>query len=549
MKKGKKWKKIEAFCILLIVTLLLIFVRILYQPGTESERGELYTFSNGWYQLKDGKKTELKLPCFVTADKDGQIILYNDMLSEADKGKILSIRGIQDQLEVCIGDRLLYQYKDNRFEKNRQMKGKIWADISLPEKIGQEVLSISYETKKNARLYVYAPMIGEFCSVFRQHLLGSIFSILVVLGMTGLGLVSVIVFFYTRYRQIVEKRFLNVALFLLLCSLWCILDSGIYQMYGSQSAAGTLVSFYAFMTMSVPMLLFIQNTVSESVRWIPQVWIFLLYANAVLQGILHLLFKIPFIHMLYITHLLLFTGVVSMILFLRKEYRKTQEKEVNLCLKAFGVLGISGVIALVLYWVLSIYWYESIFQFGILLYIAVLFWGLLCKVSNNIQFCLEQEVYRRMSLEDRMTDMKNRKSFEMYLEEIQEGAILLENVLLLFVKIAELKKINDMSGRQMGDETVIRTARSIQSAERSVLEQQAVSFRVEGDEFAIIVKNPQKTPEEWEHFIKEEMKEECGNRQPVRLKFGYSYLREKNGSLLSFSDWKQQADDMLCSNK
>ena len=549
MKKGKKWKKIEAFCILLIVTLLLIFVRILYQPGTESERGELYTFSNGWYQLKDGKKMELKLPCFVTADKDGQIILYNDMLSEADKGKILSIRGIQDQLEVCIGDRLLYQYKDNRFEKNRQMKGKIWADISLPEKIGQEVLSISYETKKNARLYVYAPMIGEFCSVFRQHLLGSIFSILVVLGMTGLGIVSVIVFFYTRYRQIVEKRFLNVALFLLLCSLWCILDSGIYQMYGSQNAAGTLVSFYAFMTMPVPMLLFVQNTVSESVRWIPQVWIFLLYANAVLQGFLYFLFRIPFIDMLFITHLLLFTGVVSMILLLWKEYRKTQEKEVNLCLKAFGVLGISGVIALVLYWVLSIYWYESIFQFGILLYIAVLFWGLLCKVSNNIQFCLEQEVYRRMSLEDRMTDMKNRKSFEMYLEEIQEGAILLENVLLLFVKIAELKKINDMSGRQMGDETVIRTARSIQSAERSVLEQQAVSFRVDGGEFAIIVKNPQKTPEEWEHFIKEEMKEECGNRQPVRLKFGYSYLRKKNGSLLSFSDWKQQADDMLCSNK
>ena len=549
MKKGKKWKKIEAFCILLIVTLLLIFVRILYQPGTESERGELYTFSNGWYQLKDGKKTELKLPCFVTADKDGQIILYNDMLSEADKGKILSIRRIQEQLEVCIGDRFLYQYKDNRFEKNRQMKGKIWADISLPEKIGQEVLSISYETKKNARLYVYAPMIGEFCFLFRQHLLGSFFSILMILGMTGLGLVSVIVFLYTRHRQIVEKRFLNVALFLILCSLWCIFDSGIYQMYGSQNAAGTLISFYAFMTMPVPMLLFVQNTVSESVRWIPQVWIFLLYANAVLQGFLYFLFRIPFIDMLFITHLLLFTGVVSMILLLWKEYRKTQEKEVNLCLKAFGVLGISGVIALVLYWVLSIYWYESIFQFGILLYIAVLFWGLLCKVSNNIQFCLEQEVYRRMSLEDRMTDMKNRKSFEMYLEEIQEGAILLENVLLLFVKIAELKKINDMSGRQMGDETVIRTARSIQSAERSVLEQQAVSFRVDGGEFAIIVKNPQKTPEEWEHFIKEEMKEECGNRQPVRLKFGYSYLRKKNGSLLSFSDWKQQADDMLCSNK
>lgn len=66
MEKGKKWKKIEAFCILLIVTLLLIFVRILYQPGTESERGELYTFSNGWYQLKDGKKTgtQIAMLCY-----------------------------------------------------------------------------------------------------------------------------------------------------------------------------------------------------------------------------------------------------------------------------------------------------------------------------------------------------------------------------------------------------------------------------------------------------------------------------------------------------
>lgn len=79
-------------------------------------------------------------------------------------------------------------------------------------------------------------------------------------------------------------------------------------MYGSQNAAGTLVSFYAFMTMPVPMLLFVQNTVSESVRWIPQVWIFLLYANAVLQGFLYFLFRIPFIDMLFITHLLLFTG-------------------------------------------------------------------------------------------------------------------------------------------------------------------------------------------------------------------------------------------------
>ena len=77
----------------------------------------------------------------------------------------------------------------------------------------------------------------------------------------------------------------------------------------------------------------------------------------------------------------------------------------------------------------------------------------------------------------------------------------------------------------------------------------AASKIIEGDTDIIDrLKLEQNEKEMIEHIIVQ-MEEECGNRQPVRLKFGYSYLRKKNGSLLSFSDWKQQADDMLCSNK
>ncbi|MFQ9393910.1 MAG: hypothetical protein ACLR2E_07075 [Lachnospiraceae bacterium] len=99
-----------------------------------------------------------------------------------------------------------------------------------------------------------------------------------------MGIVAVIVFLYARHRQMMEKRFLNVAFFLILCSLWCIFDSGLYQMYGRQSAAGTLISFYAFMLMSIPMLRFVQNTVRSEVRWIPQIWVFLLYGNTIFAG-------------------------------------------------------------------------------------------------------------------------------------------------------------------------------------------------------------------------------------------------------------------------
>ena len=535
-----KGKKVEMICIVAVLLLSFFLTERLYQ----AETGTFCSLNSGWYEIKDGKKIHIELPCYVMTGTDGKIVLYNDTLSEKDQGNFISAKGVQDHLEIRLGDRILYRYKEDKFQKNKQMKGKIWADVCLPEETGEKTLSFTFEGEKNSSLYVQAPIMGNFPDVVKNHLQESIFSILMIIGMLGMGIVSVIVFLYTRHRQIIEKRFLNVAFFLILCSLWSILDSGIYQMYGKQNAAGTQVSFYAFMLMSIPMLHFVRNTVSEGARWVPKVWIFLLYGDAILQGLINYLFKVPFICMLHITHIILFTGVVAMILLLWKEYQKKQTQELKFCLKAFAVLGTGGVIAIILYRVFSIYWYDVIFQFGILLYISFLFGGLLCKVSNDIQFHLEQTVFERMSVEDRMTGLKNRKAFELCMEKIQKDAILLKNALLLFVHIDGLKKINDMNGMQMGDEAVIRTARSIQAAGKS-LEPNAESFRIDGNEFAVVVTNPQKMPEEWARIIISEVKKENGSRYRVRLKIGYSYLRSKDGALNSVSDWKMQADTML----
>ena len=535
-----KGKKVEMICIVAVLLLSFFLTERLYQ----AETGTFCSLNSGWYEIKDGKKIHIELPCYVMTGTDGKIVLYNDTLSEKDQGNFISAKGVQDHLEIRLGDRILYRYKEDKFQKNKQMKGKIWADVCLPEETGEKTLSFTFEGEKNSSLYVQAPIMGNFPDVVKNHLQESIFSILMIIGMLGMGIVSVIVFLYTRHRQIIENRFLNVAFFLILCSLWSILDSGIYQMYGKQNAAGTQVSFYAFMLMSIPMLHFVRNTVSEGARWVPKVWIFLLYGDAILQGLINYLFKVPFICMLHITHIILFTGVVAMILLLWKEYQKKQTQELKFCLKAFAVLGTGGVIAIILYRIFSIYWYDVIFQFGILLYISFLFGGLLCKVSNDIQFHLEQTVFERMSVEDRMTGLKNRKAFELCMEKIQKDAILLKNALLLFVHIDGLKKINDMNGMQMGDEAVIRTARSIQAAGKS-LEPNAESFRIDGNEFAVVVTNPQKMPEEWARIIRSEVKKENGSRYRVRLKIGYSYLRSKDGALNSVSDWKMQADTML----
>ncbi len=522
---------------------------MLWNSGADGEMADIRSVSSGWYQVVDGKEEALDLPAMVKADQDGKIMLYNNTLTPEDKNKVLSINGLQDQPEVWMGKQCLFWYEENDFLKNDQMKGKMWADVWLAEDTGKEPVCLVYESNNRASLYIQAPVLGSFLAVSQKHFQESVFSFLMILGMWGTGIVSAIVFWYMKAHHIVEKRFLDASLFMFICGLWCYLDSGFYQMYGEHGAVGMVLSFYAFILMSVPMLWFVQNTISEKVRWVPQVWIFLLYGNAILQGILNILFHIPFVHMLFLIHIMLFSGVISMICLLWKEYKRNEAEEILFCLLAFATLGVSGMTALILYWVYSIYWYDMVFQAGIFLYTSILFWHLLQKTSRDSQFRMEQLVYEKMSMEDRMTGLKNRKAFEKYIKEIQEGKIRLENALFLFIEITGLKQINDVYGMKTGDESVIQTARCIQKAADSDQRHKIESFRIGGTEFAVIVMDLQIQPQELECLLENEVKKETENRYYISLQFGYGYLKNEDGTRNTVSDWKRQADHMLQKTK
>lgn len=539
---GKKTEWAGLICIFFI---LMILIRMLWNSGSDGEMADIRSVNSGWYQMVDGKEKALELPAMVKADQDGKIILYNNTLNPEDKNKVLSINGLQEQPEVWMGKKCLFRYEEKDFLKNDQMRGKMWADVWLTEDTGTEPFCLIYESNNRASLYIQAPVLGSFPAVTQKHFQESVFSFLMILGMWGTGIVSAIVFWYMKAHHIVEKRFLDASLFMFICGLWCYLDSGFYQMYGEHGAVGMVLSFYAFILMSVPMLWFVQDTISEKVRWVPQVWIFLLYGNAILQGILNILFHIPFVHMLFLTHIMLFSGVISMICLLWKEYKRNEAEEILVCLLAFATLGVSGMTALILYWVYSIYWYDMVFQAGIFLYTSILFWHLLQKTSRDSQFRMEQLVYEKMSMEDRMTGLKNRKAFEKYIKEIQEGKIRLENAMLLFIEITGLKQINDVYGMKTGDESVIQTARCIQKAADSDQRHKIESFRIGGTEFAVIVMDPQIQPQELECLIENEVKKETENRYYISLQFGYGYLKNEDGTRNTVSDWKRQADHML----
>ena len=72
MKKVPGWRKIEIVCVIIVVAFMSFLIGIYYQSRTEG--GSIRSLCSGWYQMKDGKRIELELPCSVTADAEEKVI-------------------------------------------------------------------------------------------------------------------------------------------------------------------------------------------------------------------------------------------------------------------------------------------------------------------------------------------------------------------------------------------------------------------------------------------------------------------------------------------
>ena len=399
----------ETLVLLLIAVMAVFLAAGLHQRAPD---GALSTLSTGWYQLTDGVRREVTLPAALETGPGQTITLYNDTLTDSDGGKVLGARGVEYGIEIRAGETLLYRYEDNAFPKNAQMKGRLWADTELPYGIGGQTLSLTFTELPGRMCRIDAPVLGSMPAVTGRHIQSSLFSAGMILVMLVLAVLALLIFLYMSFYGIRERRFLDTAVFLLLCSLWCLTDSGLYQLYGADTAAGSVVSFYAFMTMAIPMVHFVRNTVSGRLRLVPDVCIALLCANALAQGAAYRLFGVPFIDMLPLTHLLLTAGVAAMLTVLFRSYRAQPAPQLRLRIAAFAALGAFGVAALVLYWLLHIYWYDAVYQFGVLLFIILLLHGLISQAAEDMRFHMEHRISHEMQREDRMTGLPNRRAFE-----------------------------------------------------------------------------------------------------------------------------------------
>jgi diguanylate cyclase (GGDEF)-like protein/PAS domain S-box-containing protein len=110
--------------------------------------------------------------------------------------------------------------------------------------------------------------------------------------------------------------------------------------------------------------------------------------------------------------------------------------------------------------------------------------GYLCTVTDISGRKRDEEVLRQLSLRDELTGLYNRRGFLTHAEQcIKSAKRCGAHLILLFIDLDGMKRINDLFGRQEGDHALVNTAILLRRAGR----ESDVIARLGGDEFALIL--------------------------------------------------------------
>ena len=529
--------------VFLILGMLCAFVVTMFGKTSSTWKDELQPMSTGWYIMRDGQRQEIELP--ITLDVAGDLLLYYD-LGEEYAGQTVTFKGASYEPQIRLGNQVLYQYTDGAFPANEPMKAKMNCDAVIPASYrGGEVVSLQLHNEEG----IYElPVIcaGTGTAVMQSHMREITVMILIALVMVVLASVAVGVSLYLYRIKLRDHRFLDAAAFLVICATWCVTDSAVIQQYSGYTPVVRMISFYAFMLLAVPMLHFVRNSGEMKKYRILDACIGAFYLNAIVQGVLCYLGVFTMIEMLFVTHLLLIVGVSVIAVLLVKEYRNNPCVELKIIWHAFMMLAGSGVLALLLYWLFEIPYYELLFEAGILVFVITLLFGLVITMTEHIQYKTEMLVYQRLAKEDNLTGIANRLAFEEKVSEIQSRAETYRDVALIFMDVNGLKKVNDRFGHNAGDELIVAAARCIENA----FSRLGSCYRIGGDEFCVLIVEPQETPEEWFKVLDQEiLKYNTTGKRKLSIARGMSYLRDEKGCLKRFSDWKYEADQNMYLDK
>ena len=468
------------------------------------EHNKIQNLNEGWYYWEKDEKVSVTLPADIEYHDSDTLELFHDGFSESDGSRYLQMRGVKYDTKIYAGEKLIYRFDDKGIGQNRTVLDNIICLAQFPEDMNDRQLVMVFQNKEDGFYNIHEVITGSWDAVLLNVFWKNAYTLFMTFFMIVLGVLSLGLAFVMHSISMEGKKLIYIALFLLTCGVWCLTDSSFIQLLAGYGTTIIYINFYAFMLILVPMVHYLKSLGDmKKYRFFPA-FIYLGYLNIIVQSLLVYSNKFSFFQMLPATHILYVAGVLISIALLVYEYRQSGEKELAVCIRAFVSEGIIGVITIFAY-AFHFHAYQNLFQIGILLFVMILLHSLGKELMENMKYRTEVEIYRKMAEEDKLTGLKNRRSFDIMIQSMEENHRKCKDALMIFADLNGLKKVNDNYGHTDGDALIAAAASCIDKAYSSMGD----CYRIGGDEFCIIIFNPEHSETSMQERLEKEIEKQC----------------------------------------
>ena len=289
-------------------------------------------------------------------------------------------------------------------------------------------------------------------------------------------------------RKVLPIQFLLIAATTLLSATLVLASSGLADLLNYGIDFSTYLKHVSMMALPFPIVAYIYLT-CRRMRKVTFYLCAIIMLNFFSQTTLYFFNVYALSEMAVVSNVMMLMALLVCVLATATEYLelKTERSFINFCATfvMFSLITLEDLN----YYIYGTNSYGRVyFQVGVLCFIVFLSSGSIKSLIDAIHENLKLQAYRRMSLEDTLTSLGSHAAFEAELIRLGDSSHVGESLGVLFLDINYLKLINDTEGHLEGDRAIVSTSDAIKSSIASV---SAKAYRTGGDEFVVILSNPE----------------------------------------------------------
>lgn len=448
---------------------------------------------------------------------------------------------IHQEVEVYIGDELIYSLKRPAEHNFSKTTGCLWPQVFLYEEdAGKEIRILVrpiYRSSLKNHLTIYLGDHSVILDTLIQRnipiLIISIFAVLV-------GFAFLIFIFYNIKNLEIDRSIFMLGIFSILTGLWKISDMDAASLLFHDSLVMSAISIIAVSLALVPYMYFIQRQFKHTNRFIWDLLCIIISVITIGLILLQLFGIADLRETLSICHGMTIFAIVFILLTLMKEARQGKySPKLKLTAVCCALCMIGAIVDLIIYYTSGNSGNMLFCLVAFLFYVIAMGYVTLKETKQLMDRGQEATHYQNLAMHDELTGLFNRAH---YADFVSKNNVLQSNCFVIMMDVNNLKLCNDTRGHECGDHLLINSAKLIKQAFPN-----GVCHRIGGDEFCVLLCNSnaeecQNCLNHFEHLAKE-FNVAHPEEFPVNIAYGYaSHIANID---FDFNDTMRRADRMM----